>query len=528
MASKKIKDSELELEAVDELLVLCEEVTRATPEGARRFIEPAPGVLSRAKSNQHHIIFGRRGSGKSSLLRKSAADLTIDRRPIAFVDMETFKGHSYPDVLISVLIKSLYEFKNWLDSAATAPANKKSFWKKLFDAIPKRAPFNKASTTSLSAELGSLIFDLEHQLSQPESSEKQTKQTLTDEQSADVKVAVDGGAPGMTIKNEVALGKKSSGTFEEQSKYTSHKIEYLHQNILRFQNFFSKLSKLSDGSSYLILDDLYHIRKSDQAKVIDYFHRVAKGSNLWLKIGTIKHRSQWYQHSDPPIGVKLGDDAKEINLDISLEKFGTLRDFLKKILSNLVAETPPLTVTGLLNPTAIDRLTIASGGVTRDFIGIFANAISQARNRDKKHHRGPKVGAEDVNLATGDYAPLKQEEFKLDTDSEREELEKEFAKLVSFCTENSKCNVFLVSQKLTGPIRDSIDQLIDLRLIHPVKSRVTLKKGAAGELFEAYMLDLSQYTAARKVHEFQIVDLSANDKDETIRKSTLVYSNNSM
>jgi hypothetical protein len=112
---------------VDQLLVLCEEVTRATPEAARRFIEPAPGVLSRAKSKQHNIIFGRRGSGKSSLLRKVAADLTIDRRPISFVDMETFKGHSYPDVLISVLIKSLHEFRHWLTGAATAPATKTSF-----------------------------------------------------------------------------------------------------------------------------------------------------------------------------------------------------------------------------------------------------------------------------------------------------------------------------------------------------------------------------------------------------------------
>ena len=83
--------------------------------------------------------------------------------------------------------------------------------------------------------------------------------------------------------------------------------------------------------------------------------------------------------------------------------------------------------------------------------------------------------------------------------------------------------MFLIPQKLSGPIRESIDQLIDLRLIHPVKSRVTLKKGASGELFEAYMLDLSQYTAARKVHEFQIVDLSAENKDESIRKASLIY-----
>lgn len=516
-------ESELSHEAVDKLLVLCEEVMRATPAGAQRFIEPAPGVLLRAKSSQHHIVFGRRGSGKSSLLRKMAADLTVDRRPIAFVDMETFKGHSYPDVLISVLIKSLQEFKGWLDTAATAPANKKSFWKKLYDAIPGRPPFKKAGTAALSLRLDTLILALQEQLVAPESSEKQTKNLRSNEATLAIEVGVDVSAQPVAFKSKGSAGDKQVNSIETQSKYVSHKVEYLHQHILEFQIFFKELANLSDGAAFLILDDLYHIRKSDQAKVIDYFHRIAKGNSLWLKVGTIKHRSLWYEHSDPPVGMKLGDDAKEINLDISLEKFSTLRDFLRKILTNLMNEAPPLSIRGLINPTAIDRLTIASGGVTRDFIGIFSGAIAQAKNRDATHHRGQKVGAEDVNLATGEYAPLKQEEFKRDTDSERQVLEQALAKLVTFCTERSKCNVFLVPQKLTGEARESIDQLIDLRLIHPVKSRVTLKKGAAGELFEAYMLDLSQYTAARKVHEFQIVDLNASDKDESIRKASLIY-----
>jgi hypothetical protein len=81
-----------------------------------------------------------------------------------------------------------------------------------------------------------------------------------------------------------------------------------------------------------------------------------------------------------------------------------------------------------------------------------------------------------------------------------------------------------VNQRLKGPIRESVDQLIDLRLIHPVKSRVTLKTGAKGELFEAYMLDLSQYTAARKVQNFQMLDLSAKETDESLRRGALIYS----
>lgn len=516
-------ESQLNTKEVDDLLVACEEVMRATPEGAHRFIEPAPGVLARAKSKQHNIIFGRRGSGKSSLLRKTAADLTIDRRPIAFVDLETFKGHSYPDVLISVLIKTLGEFEKWLSSAAINPATKTTFWKRLFGTTPQRPPFHKAKTVVLQNSLKEIIQDLEAQLRAPETSNKQSKTTTSNEDSLSAQVSTTATVPGLSSSANANLGGKNSRANEEQTNYVSHKVEYLHQNILRFQQFFNDLAFLSDGHSFLILDDLYHIRKADQAKVIDYFHRVAKGNGMWLKVGTIKHRSQWYEHSDPPIGMKLGDDAREINLDMSLEKFETLKKFLKQVLDNLIAKHPPLSSKELINPTAIDRITIASGGVTRDFIGLFSGSIAVARNRGPEHHRGPKIGLEDVNLAAGDYDSNKREEFKLDSAEDREVLESAFTKLVSFCTETSKCNVFLVSQKLTGSVRESIDQLIDLRMIHPVKSRVTLKKGAAGELYEAYMLDLSQYTASRKVHDFHMVELSSSDKDEAIRKSSLIY-----
>src|SRR6185503_6712985 len=109
----------------------------------RRFIEPASGTLGRAVSRQHHLIFGRRGSGKSSLLRKAAADLTVDRRPIAYVNLEAFKGHSYPDVLLSVLIATFHEFKKWLNTAAINRSNKGSFWKRLFGTVPSRPSFNR-------------------------------------------------------------------------------------------------------------------------------------------------------------------------------------------------------------------------------------------------------------------------------------------------------------------------------------------------------------------------------------------------
>jgi hypothetical protein len=149
---------------VDKLVRLVEESTRSSQEGVKRFVEPAQGTLSRAINRRHHIIFGRRGSGKSSLLQKAAADLTVDRRPIAYVDLEIFKGHSYPDVLISILISTLKEFEKWLRTAAVNPASKTSFWDKWFGKKPARPAYNRADVGDLAKDIEARIHDLQAQL----------------------------------------------------------------------------------------------------------------------------------------------------------------------------------------------------------------------------------------------------------------------------------------------------------------------------------------------------------------------------
>ena len=154
----------LDTEEMAALLTLVEEAARSTEEGVKHFVEPAPGTLTRTTNRRMHIVFGRRGSGKSSLLRKAAADLTVDRRPIAYVNLEAFKGHSYPDVLISVLISTFAEFKKWLDSAAIHPSTRTSFWSKLFGSAPSRPSFNRQQTSALSARIGSHIQTLEAEL----------------------------------------------------------------------------------------------------------------------------------------------------------------------------------------------------------------------------------------------------------------------------------------------------------------------------------------------------------------------------
>lgn len=280
------------------------------------------------------------------------------------------------------------------------------------------------------------------------------------------------------------------------------------------------MSELSDGDAFLFLDDLYHIRRSDQAHVVDYFHRIAKGSRLWLKIGTIRHRTTWYVHGDPPIGAKIGDDVSEIDLDLTLEKYKITSAFLEKVLDGFLSESN-VKKSDFLARGALDRLVLASGGVARDFLGLVRRSILIARERGDTS-RGSRVGVEDVNAAAGEYDSSKREELSRDAQDERQRLEDEFAAISTFVNYYSNANVFLVDKSLPESHLAQVEELVDLRLLHRVRSRVTVAD-RPGKTFEAYMLDVSQYTASRKRRDLELIPFWKDDAKDAIRRPGLIY-----
>lgn len=505
------------------LATMVEEAMRSTKEGVKYFVEPAPGTLRRATNKRHHIVFGRRGSGKTSLLRKAGDDLTISRRPIAHVDLETFKGHSYPDVLLSVLIATFREFQNWTNTAAIHPATRKSFWKKMFGTIPSCASYNKKSCATLSDRIGKQINEIEKQLHSSDEAEIQkfTQEQHEVQKTGEVQVGVSN--PVVRAKAKVAASEANQKTEELRESFKRSKIDFLHRNILNYKRIFSDMVKLSNGDSFLFLDDLYHIKRKDQPNVVDYFHRVAKGQRLWLKIGTIRHRSSWYVHGDPPTGVKLGDDADAIDLDLTLEKYDLAREFLKKILTNFAKEAKLQPISMFLTDGAVDRLVLASGGVARDFLSVFRKSIDIARERRGGGRAGERIGAEDVNMAAGEHDTSKREEFKLDSSEDAQGLDAQFTRIRDFCLEKANYNCFLIDKDARSEETNSIHELVDLKLLHLVRSRVTVS-GRKGKIYEAYMLDVSQYAGARKRRGLNIVEFWKKESEDRLRRATMIYS----
>ncbi|CAN7369878.1 ATP-binding protein [Rhizobium sp. LjRoot98] len=255
----------LETNKIDDFAATLEEATRSTREGVKYFIEPAQGTLSRAKSKRHHLIFGRRGSGKSSLLNKLVSEFNLSRTPVAYIDLETFKGHSYPDVLVSILIKTLSSYEKWMETAAILPGSKQSFWEKLFGKKPTRKALDKGEVAKVSNSINKIKVELEHLLSEAETIDRTRTARQSLAKGGEGTASLDG--PSSNLSAKATISKETEK--EIVDTYENKKIEILHRRILEFKDLFEKISACADGSSYILLDDLYHIRKSDQAMVID-------------------------------------------------------------------------------------------------------------------------------------------------------------------------------------------------------------------------------------------------------------------
>ena len=96
-------DSDGQEKQLDTLRSVITENIRVQGGGAEpvQYVDIA-NALSKANSKQNHVIFGRRGCGKSLLLYESKRTLPDDIKAV-YLNCEDFKNHSFPNVLIEIL-----------------------------------------------------------------------------------------------------------------------------------------------------------------------------------------------------------------------------------------------------------------------------------------------------------------------------------------------------------------------------------------------------------------------------------------
>jgi hypothetical protein len=148
-------------------------------------------------------------------------------------------------------------------------------------------------------------------------------------------------------------------------------------------------------------------------------------------------------------------------------------------------------------------------------LAIFRRSIQASREQG-----GGRITSEHVNEASGEYENSKREDFRRDSADDEEELDSAFQKVVRFCLNDNNTNCFLIDKNFRGKDADLIHQLVDLKLLHLARSRVTVRT-RPGEIFEAYMLDFSQYSGSRKRRGLKLIEFWK--AEESLRKATLIY-----
>jgi len=469
-------------------------VQRDSPEPVD-YIDAAHAV-SDAIARQNHVIFGRRGCGKTLLMHFSAKKVRDDTR-VVYINCEDYKRHSFPDVLIEILDQLFRELEENL-----------SRW------------FGKKK------QLRDLIQEIRVELAKlkrnPDQLKSEVRESASSEDNVNASIAVSSSGIGIGTAAQSAQ-KTAVERVYEQNDSKIHELDLLLPRLKeRIRQFFSLSSDVK--SIFLSLDDFYHLPRTIQPYVADYIHRLCKDVPIYFKIATLRHASTLYaDRNKQPIGVQEHHDYQPINIDFTLAEFSRTSSQLRKILYAYgdKAGMTNAEIDGLFMGEGFERLVLAAGGVPRDFLSLLLEALSTKPVGEER------VGKDDVRQLSLGVFQRRIAELKDDSEQQDQDiLLKGIHAITSFCLDKKE-NVFLVPdqalQEQNG-LRELLNRLLDYRIIHSVAIALTHKSSPG--TFTAYMLDIGAYAKYRKLEgRFKEIDVTSTDVREGCRNSPVLGRN---
>ena len=433
------------------------------------------------------MILGRRGSGKTRLLdelRRSSRD-THDH--VVSVGAEDHKELTYPDILIQILRTFLRDFPERLQP----PRRWSGRWfSELAQRLrhPWRAANAEKERTNLIAEVRRLAHVLDDLLAQSEqldatySTRESRAHETTDRFEASVAAgrAAIGGGVQVTTSAQEGVERKLS-----QRERKRVKVE---RQLPDFKHILARVSGLLGGRIFLCVDDFYYIRKPDQPPVADYIHRICKDTQAFLKVATIRHRSELYRHGDVTRGVVFGHEVQKIDLDLPLGQFDTVHHFLQGIWEEVCRETntDPAQV---FKGEGFAHAVLASGGVPRDFFGVIKYAANLAGTRGEA-----AIGKLRVSEAARRYTEDTKYPELFEASGRDSLLELLVMDITRFARDQHHRNCFhidLDELDRNPDMRSIIEALVDGRLIHLISDNTTNARKAGR--YAAYLLDVGLY-----------------------------------
>ncbi len=441
-----------------------------------------PGILPQVDNINSQIIYGRRGTGKTHVLRVLQSSLkTHGNICVLYVDARTFGSTS-----------------QFADVNVPLPARCTSLWRDLLGEV-----YNGLLDFVVHQEGPDVDSALEHLnlfeegflsplrvIKQESATDKQTSK-VSSKSGADAKLSLTTSALTASVSGERAQEVESASTysFEYSDKVIFSSICSPITKILAFFN--AQLFILLDEWSTLPLD------------VQPYFAEFIKRSflplaNVAFKIGTLEYRSDFGANTpNGLIGFEIGADISAF-LDIDdyyvydrnpegiTNAFASIlvrhlsNDLPQGYLAQLGIETGEKLASKLFTERKVfQELVRASEGVVRDLINIFSKAYFVAHRKDRE-----KIERDAVLEAARQW---------FEQDKERnlsDELRAVLRRITDEVIGSRKARSFLLPKELDR--HATIQQLFDLRVLDLVQ-RGYADKDKPGVRYNIYSLDYGTY-----------------------------------
>lgn len=472
----------------------------------QRFVPLRPGIAEKLGAERHHLLTGRRGTGKSTLLHVLRSKLVDKGIPVATIDMEDFNGRAYPDVLIEILIELM-------DKLSPRPG-KRLLLRRLVVTVERRR----------------MTRVLRHMLLDPQSFNHRVDASRNSGRGVSGEINGKVRAQGQGAK-VAAFGKK------DRSLSVSASAEFEVAKIQRLQSLAPALKKLvrkmvafsPDKHALIFVDDFYFVLLEQQPAVLGYLHQICKGTGVYLKVGGVGTRLRPFVDGDPPVGMQPGHDISRLALDVTLSDFATAKTFLEDVITGILAPFE-ITPSGLFADEARNRMVLACGGaVARDYVEILDAAIDEAVERMKKKQTWRSEGTvrvftADVQGAVKKHMTSKEEDaFTVDAVSDADLLRRRWRDICEFTRRTEEVFILVPQIELESTTWGAeILQLESLRLVHRIGDTTPNAKSWAGVKTRIYMVDLGQAANLRlraTIPEFW----SRTSEFDKLRRAEWVY-----
>ncbi len=407
---------------VDQLIQLLEARSRTSDAlPSLKYMEDPRASLAAIGASRHHLVFGRRGVGKTALLLEAKRMAEREGRVTAWINAHTFRLLDVPSAFLAIAEVTLNALIQY------AGSSQGDSYARLKE-VHARVSGLREGVRSGDVILGEMVADLNRSLR-----------------------------------------------------------AILREGLVRL---------------YLYIDDFYLFPEESQPHLLDCVAGMLRDCDGWIKVASIERLTRSFEPSSKS-GIEIPHDASKIDLDVTLEDPASTQRFLESVLANYATTAGLAKPSSIAQTAALGRLVLASGGVPRDYLNLFASSIVAARSRTKAR----EIGREDVADAAGRAARSKMRDLEQDVSSNSAGSLLAALNVLSTAVRGAGFTYFRVNvAQKSHSFYELLAQLVDLRFAHLIQSSLS-DQHKPGVKYEAYILDLSQYADVRLKRGLAILDL---------------------